>query len=156
MAELFDNRADTIWKVLVRDHLVSSGILPNVNSVKLNRVAKLVTSVCSRTTRLKDNQVKSRKRDFKTEKSDDKGAAAIVKTVPQLGCVLARLRATRTSEKREVSGNPIQKVLGSIRRVRFTQSTVRQASIRENKGPSIAWENTSQNASPAKSLRNEM
>ena len=31
LAEFFDNRADTIWKVVVRDHLESSGILPNVN-----------------------------------------------------------------------------------------------------------------------------
>ena len=29
----------------------------------------------------------------------------------------------------------MQKVLGPIRRVRFTQSTLRQARIRENKGP---------------------
>ena len=31
----------------------------------------------------------------------------------------------------------MQKVLGPFRRVRFTQSTLRQASIRENKGPSL-------------------
>ena len=31
----------------------------------------------------------------------------------------------------------MQKVLGLIRRVRFTQSTLRQASIREKKGPSL-------------------
>ena len=31
----------------------------------------------------------------------------------------------------------MQKVLGSIRKVRFTQSTLRQASIREKKGPSL-------------------
>ena len=31
----------------------------------------------------------------------------------------------------------MQKVLGSIRKVRFTQSTLRQAIIRENKGPSL-------------------
>ena len=37
--------------------------------------------------------------------SDDKGAVAILKTVPQLGC-LARLRAIRTSKEREVSGKP--------------------------------------------------
>ena len=42
---------------------------------------------------------------------------------------LARLRAIRTSEKNEV--------LGSIRRVGLTQSTPRQASIREKKGPSL-------------------
>ena len=58
LAEFFDNRADTIseaeaslvsptdsraktiWKVLVRDHFVSIRILPNVNSIKLNRDAK--------------------------------------------------------------------------------------------------------------------
>ena len=57
LAEYFDNRAGTIWKVLVRDHFVSIGILPNVNSVRLNPDAKLVTSVCSRTTRLKNNPV---------------------------------------------------------------------------------------------------
>ena len=34
-------------------------------------------------------------------------------------------------------GNPMRKFLGSIRRVRFTQSTLRQANIRENKGPSL-------------------
>ena len=33
--------------------------------------------------------------------------------------------------------NPMQKVLGPIRRIRFTQSTLRQASIREKKGPSL-------------------
>ena len=32
------------------------------------------------------------------------------------------------------------KVLGPIRRVRFTKATVRQASIRENTGPSKQWE----------------
>ena len=31
----------------------------------------------------------------------------------------------------------MQKVLGSIRKVRFTQSTLRHASIREKKGPSL-------------------
>ena len=89
---------------------MSVGILPNVNSLKLNRDAKQETSVCSRTTRLKNNQVKSRQRAFKKGKSGDKSAVAVVKTVPQ-------------------GGNPRRKVLGSIRRVRFTQSTLRQASI---------------------------
>ena len=31
LASFFDNRADTFWKVLARDRLVSIGILPNVN-----------------------------------------------------------------------------------------------------------------------------
>ena len=55
-----DSRVNTSWKVL--NHLMSIGILPNVNSIKLNRDAKQGTSVCSRTTRLKDNPTKGRKR----------------------------------------------------------------------------------------------
>ena len=38
---------------------------------------------------------------------------------------------------RQARGNPMQKVFGPIRRERFTQSTQRQASIREKKGPSL-------------------
>ena len=51
LAELFDNRADIVWKFSVRDHLVSDGILPNVNSLKTNRDAEQVTSVCWTTTK---------------------------------------------------------------------------------------------------------
>ena len=60
-------------------------------------------------------------------RSDDRGAAAIVKTAPQLGCF---------SQDSEPSRLP-KKVLGSIRRVRFTQPTLRQAIIREDKGTSL-------------------
>ena len=76
-----------------------------------------------------NNQEKSRKRAFKTEKSDDKGAEAVVTAAPQLPSGLPRSVKYR--------GNPRRKVLGSIRRVRFAQSTQRQASIRVNKGPSL-------------------
>ena len=48
-----------------------------------------------------------------------------------------------------------KKVLGPFRRIRFTQSTLRQASIREKKGPSLG-KNTSQSSSSAKSLRYEI
>ena len=50
------------------------GIFSNVNSKNLNRCAKQGTSVCSRTTRLKNNRVRSRKRAFtlKTEKAKTK------------------------------------------------------------------------------------
>ena len=36
----FDNHANTSWKVLARDRLVSVGILPSVNSTKQNRIVK--------------------------------------------------------------------------------------------------------------------
>ena len=73
----------------------------------------------------------------KGRESDDKNAVAIVKIVPQLGCVSQDSGASVSQGGKQSRWNPMQKVLGSIRRVRFTQSTLRQASIRENKGPSL-------------------
>ena len=40
LAEFFDNRADTIWKVLVRYHFVSIGIFPSVKSLKTDSGCK--------------------------------------------------------------------------------------------------------------------
>ena len=65
------------------------GILPNVNSTKLNRV-KPGISVCSRIMRLMNNQTESQRKatiSDKRKESDDKNAVAIVKIAPQLGCV---------------------------------------------------------------------
>ena len=45
----------------------------------------------------------------------------------------------------------MQKVLNAIERVRFTESTLRHASIREE--VTIAWKNTSQTSTSAKSQR---
>ena len=97
---------------------MSIGILSNVNFIKLNRDAKQGTCVCSRTTRLA------------------KSAVAIVKTVPQLGCLSQDAESSGLPKHVKYRGNPGRKVLGSIRRVRFTQSAPRQASIREEKGKS--------------------
>ena len=59
------------------------GILRNVNSVNLNRVANSVTSARLHTGRLKATQQKKKK----TKKDGDKGAVAILKDARQLGCV---------------------------------------------------------------------
>ena len=64
-----------------------------------------------------------------------KGAVAIVKTVPQLGCVSQDSETSGPPKSAKYLGHPRHKVLGSIRRVRFTQSTLRQAGI-EDRGPS--------------------
>ena len=53
------------------------------------------------------------------------------------GLRLARLGVVGFSKRKTAPGKPDAKVLGSIRKVRFTQSSQRQASIRENKGPSL-------------------
>ena len=62
LVSFFDNRADTIWKVLARERFVNFGIHPSVNSTKRKRDAKPWISVCSRIIRLMNNQTKSQKR----------------------------------------------------------------------------------------------
>ena len=58
------------------------------------------------------------------------------------------------SQGRRSRGNPMQKVLEPIQRVRFTESTLRQASIREKKEPSLG--KICQSSSSAMSLRCEI
>ena len=102
--------------------------------------AKPEISVCSRIIRLMNNQTKKRKKGYyshKRRECDDKNAVAIVKIVPQLGCVSQDSKALVSQRGKQSRGNPMEKVLGSTRKVRFTQSALRQASIREKKGPSL-------------------
>ena len=73
----------------------------------------------------------------KGRESEDKGAVAIVKSVSQLGCVLQDSNALDSQGTKGFRGNPMQKVLNAIQRVRFTKSTIRHASIRDKKGPSL-------------------
>ena len=72
----------------------------------------------------------------KRRESDDKNAVAIVKSVSQLCCVSQDSDAL-VSQGGKSRRNPMQKVLAPIQRVRFTESTLRQASIQEKKGPSL-------------------
>ena len=115
------------------------GVLPNVKKTKQKQDVKPGMSVCSRIMRLMNNQTKSQRKANSQQRreSDDKNAVAIVKNVPQLGCVSQDSAALVSQRGKQHRGNPMQKVLGSIRKVRFTQSTLRQASIREKKGPSL-------------------
>ena len=69
--------------------------------------------------------------------SDDKNAVAVVKTVAQLGCVSQDSELLDSQRGKQAQGDPMQKVLRPIRRIRFTQSTLCQASLREKKGPSL-------------------
>ena len=105
--------------------------------MKATRVVRLETTVCFRITRLMNNQVKRRKSYFpKRRESDDKNAVAIVKSVSELGCVSQDSHAL-VPQCRKSRKNPMQKVLEPIHRVRFTKSTLRQASTREKKEPSL-------------------
>ena len=80
---------------------------------------------------------KKPKRELSKRKQRRQGCGSYCENCTSIGFCLARLRAVRTSEQNKVSEKPEAEVLGSIRRVRFTQSTLRQASIRENKGTSL-------------------
>ena len=84
---------------------MSIGTLPNVNFMKMNRDVKQGTSVCSHTARLKNNQAKSPKKSFNPQRKERRqGCCRCCESCATVGLCLARLRAIRTSEKREVSG----------------------------------------------------
>ena len=107
--------------------------------MKTNRDVRQWISVCSRMIRLTNNRTKRRKkkRPIAKKKGDDKNAVAIVKIVSQLGRVWQDSELLDSQIGKQARRNPMQKVLGPIRRIRSTQSTLRQASIREKKGPSL-------------------
>ena len=65
------------------------------------------------------------------KKGGDKSAVAIVNDVRQLGCVLQDVEPPESA----AISRKAPKVLGPIRRVRFTVAALRQANIRESKGP---------------------
>ena len=71
--------------------------------------------------------------DTKPKKGGDKNAVATVQDARQLGCVL---QDTESLESAMILRKGT-KVLGPIRRVRFTRATLRHANIRESKGPSL-------------------
>ena len=68
-----------------------------------------------------------------------------------MGCVSQDSEGLVSERGKQSRGNPMQKVLVPIQRVRFTLSTLRQASIREKKGPSRG-KNTCRTSSSGRSL----
>ena len=145
----FDNLAGSVWEVPVSERLVNIGIRPSANCTAGDKCLFPHYKV--------DGQPKKKpqKRYFpKRRESDDKNAVAIVHIVPQSGCVSQVSEVFVSQRGKQSRGNPMQKVLEPIQRVWFTKFTLRQASIQENKGPSLG-QNTSQKSSSAKSLRCE-
>ena len=96
------------------------------NSCSLNRDVNSAQSAHFRTGRL-------RKPNTKPKKGGDKSAVAGVKSVRQLGCVSLD---AEPPESVTISRKGTQ-FLGPIRRVRFSRAALRQANIRESKGPSL-------------------
>ena len=79
----------------------------------------------------------------KPNKGGDKSAVAAVKDVRHLGCVVQDAEPPESS----LSSRKGPKVLGPIRRVRFTRATLRQSNI--------AWSDSTQKSSSAQPLRYE-
>ena len=113
---------------------------PSVNFTKQKRAAKQETSVFPHY-KVEEQPSKKPKKELelsKAEKVTTKEAVAFVKTVPQLDCVSQDSEPSESLKSVVSRRNPKRKVLGSTRRVRFTQSTLRQAIVKENKRI-IAW-----------------
>ena len=106
---------------------------PEGQCTEQKRAAKPGKSVCSRIIRLMNNKTKSQRKAVKKKKRKRRQECS--------GCC--------------ESCTTIEKALGSIQKERFTQSTLRQASILEKKGPSLG-KIQSQTSSSAKSQRHEI
>ena len=116
-----DSRAKTSWKVLAPNYLVTNGIFPNVNSSSPNG------DVNSAHWKVEEQPNK------RPKKGGDKSEVASVKSVRQLGCVS---QDAEPPESVTISRKGTH-VSGPIQRVRFTRAALRQANIRDNRGPSL-------------------
>ena len=138
MDPFFDNRVDVIWRVPARECL-EYWHPPECQLKKKKRVVSQETRVCFLITRLMNNQMKGRTKaaSQKEGKVKTKALWQSVKSVSQLGCASQDSDALDSQGTKESRGNPMQKVLEPILWVRFTKSTLRHASIRDKKGPSL-------------------
>ena len=108
---LSNNRADMIWRVLACDRLVNVGILPSVNFTKQKRLAKTLEKCMFPHHKVDKQPNKKPKKGFyspKRREIDDKNAVAIVKIVPQLGCVLPDSETLESQRGKQSPWNPMQ------------------------------------------------
>ena len=124
--------------VSARERLVHIGTRPSANPSKNATGCKAGDKCLFPQCKVYEQPNKKTKKSHipKRRESDDKNAVPVVKSVSQLGCVSQDSDAL-VSQRRKSLGNLMQKVLEPIHIVRFTKSTLRLASIREKKGPSL-------------------
>ena len=116
-----DSRAKTCWKVLALEYHATIQFYKTKSGCKFG-------AECSFPHWKFEEQPNKR-----LKKGGDQSAVAVVKSVRQLGCVS---QDTEPPESVSMSQKGT-KVLGPIRRVRFTRAALRQANIWETKGPSM-------------------
>ena len=102
------------------------GILLSVKTTTRKQVLNSVINVRLYTGRLMINLAKKRK-------NGDKSAVAMLKDTRHLGCVFQVIEPPKSSSILRKS----TKVLRPIRRVQFSNATLRHAHIRKRKGPSL-------------------
>ena len=107
---------------------------------------------------MKQKRVVSKKATIhpKRRESDDKNAVAVVKIVPQLGCVSQDSVALVSQRGKQPRGNPMQKVLNAINSKEFDSLSPRHVARVYGKRKDHRLENTSQTSTSAKSQRNEL
>ena len=144
LVPFFDNRADTSWKVLAPNRLVSNWLPPNVSSIEQNRDVSSALSVHLRTGRL-ENRTKSRRR-----------------MKAKVHLLLWKVYDSWVVHHRTLSRQVLQRLLQEGQKSVGTNSTstIDIGCIASSKNPrksrSVAWENSSQNTSSAKPLRYEI
>ena len=155
MGPFFDNRAEIIWEVLARERLVNISIRPSANSTKMKRVARPETCVCFRMTRLMNNQINSRKRA--TSQKEEEAMTSLLWQLWKVyhNWVVYRKIQMHSFLKAESLGVARCRKSWNTFKGYDALSTLRQASIREKKGPSLG-KNKCQSSSSAKSLRYEI
>ena len=105
------------------------GILPSVKTTTRKQVLNSVINVRLCTGRLMINLAKKKK----TTNNGDKSAVAMLKDTRHLGCVFQVIEPPKSSSISRKS----TKVLRPIRRVQFSNATLRHAHIRKREGPSL-------------------
>ena len=148
MGPFFEHRADIIWKV------------PRTRSPCEYRQPPecqfFQTETGCKAGEQPKKKLKERLRFSQKKRKRRHECCSYCENCTTIGLRLARLGSIGFSQRKTAPGNPMQKVLGQIRKVRFTQSTLRQASIREKKGPSfgkIQVRNSHQRSPYAKKMR---
>ena len=132
-------------------------ILPSVNFAKQKRVAKPGISVCSRITRLMNNQTKSQRKatvPTKEEKATTRMLCQVWKLY-HIWCASRKTRKHWLLKEESSPGKPDAKSLGTDSKITI-HSVYATSSKYPRKQRSIAEQNTSQTSSSARSLRCEI
>ena len=142
-------------KVLAPNRLVSIGILPHVNSIKRNLDVSSALSPHSRITRLTNNQIKSDRQRAQFPKWKRKRRQECCGTCEKcvtIGLCITRFRCTRFSQAESLEKARCKKSWDRFDK--YGSLSLRHASIREKKGPSLGKILQVKKSSSAKSQRN--